>query len=116
MQSAKYKDPALAVYAAYAYHALGQTERIREMHRYVRQEFGFGLYDLALLSGELLRELLDYSVVPSAPMLSQGWAFIDALGGSTASDELRELRSRRLPSLWTHYDATGMQLLKKWLA
>lgn len=115
MQSAKFKDPALATYAAYAYHDLGQIDRIREMQQYVRAEFGFGLYDLALLSRDFLREDgPGYMVVPSAPMMSQGWAFIDALAGAVP-DQLRALRQHRRPSLWTHYTEIGMQLIKQWL-
>lgn len=45
-------DPALGLYAAYAYAASGKLKSIRSVRRYMRYDLGGSLYDVALLAGD----------------------------------------------------------------
>lgn len=114
MQRSKSQDPALAIYAAYAYHELGKLDRIREMQHYLREQLGVGLFDLALLGRDLINEEGTANVLPSAPLLAQGWAFVAALGGPHA-ERLVALRPHVNSSVWSHYSPEGTALLKEWL-
>lgn len=114
MQNSKARDPALAVYAAYAYHELGRLERIRDMQKFLREQLGVGLFDLALLGRNLVNETDAVDVLPSAPLLAQGWAFVAALGGPRA-ERLAALRQHVNSSVWSHYRPEGTVLLKEWL-
>lgn len=114
MQTSKGQDPALAVYAAYAYHELGQLDRIRRMQEFLRGQIGVGLFDLALLGRELVKDTGAAKVLPSAPLLAQGWAFVAALGGLHA-ERLAALRPYVDSSVWSRYAPEGTRLLKEWL-
>ena len=80
MQYAKSIDPALAIYAAYAYHDLERGDCLRQMSRYLRDDLTVGLFDVAMLARELIDQNIDAAaqVVPFAPMLAQGWALVRA--------------------------------------
>ncbi|MBW8808047.1 MAG: hypothetical protein JF591_04290, partial [Lysobacter sp.] len=115
MQNLKFQDPALAVYAAYAYHDIGQFRRIADMQNYLRYRMDVRLYDLALLSRELLKDAgLAHDVVPALPMLSQGWALTGALSGRIPT-ELDGLRQQLRPSLWSLYTPEGVQSIRAWM-
>lgn len=114
MQRSKARDPVLAVYAAYAYHELGRLDRIRDMRRYMRDQLGVDLFDLALLGRDLVNETGAANVLPSAPLLAQGWAFVAALGGPRV-EHLLALRPHVNSSVWSHYSPRGTALLKEWL-
>lgn len=116
MQNVKFQDPALAVYAAYAYHDIGQFRRIAQMQEFLRANLGVQLYDLALLSRSLLKDAsLADGMVPRLPLLSQGWALVGALRGRIP-DELEMLRKELKPSLWSLYTPEGVQAIRAWLS
>ena len=50
MQQSKGADPAMALYAAYAYHDLGRRESLREMNQYLLRDLGITFFDVALLA------------------------------------------------------------------
>src|SRR5438067_8552591 len=50
MQMSKNADPAMALYAAHAYHELRYTKRLREMNDFQQNDLGFRLFDLAMLT------------------------------------------------------------------
>lgn len=113
MQYAKGIDPTLAVYAAYAYYNLQALERIREMSGYLQEDIGTTLFDVALLS-RALRDTtigLHDGIVPFVPLLSQGWALLQAhrirLHPALAGIE-RTMRN----SLWSLFDLAGIEKLK----
>lgn len=114
MQYAKVIDPTLAIYAAYAYYDVQSIERIREMSRYLRDDTGATVFDLALLS----RTLTDKSVgpndliVPFTPLLSQGWALLKAHRVHLHSD-LEGIESTVKESLWSLFSAPGLEKLKR---
>lgn len=115
MQNLKFQDPALAVYAAYAYHDIGQFRRIADMQNYLRYRMDVQLYDLALLSRGLLKDAdLADEIVPALPMLSQGWALTGALSGRIPT-ELDGLRQQLQPSLWSLYTPEGVQAIRAWM-
>ena len=112
MQYARQVDPALALYAAYAFHDLQQTDRIRETNRALKDELGFAFFDLDLLSGAFARPHDGAARFPPVPLLAQGWALLDALG-ATLPGELQALQRELLPSLWTHFNPTGAKRLRR---
>ncbi len=116
LQEAKFDDPSLAVYAAYAYQGTGQLGRIREMRQYLIDYRGIRLFDVDLLA-RMTSESSEAHLpplLPSVPLLSQGWAFVDALR-STFPAELKPLREHVGQSLWSHYAPEGVAILKAWI-
>lgn len=115
MQNLKFQDPALAVYAAYAFHDIGQFRRIGQMQAFLHNQLDVQLYDLALLSRAFLRaDAGNGPLVPALPMLSQGWALVGALRGPIP-EKLDVLRRELLPSVWSLYTPAGVQLIRAWL-
>ncbi|KNE27843.1 caspase family protein [Achromobacter spanius] len=115
MAKLQFLDPALAMYAAYAYREIGEIDRIRELRDYMFQRLGVHLFDLALLSRDLLRgPYTPTDFMPATPLLSTGWVLMDALG-HTLPAELRSLRQYDTGQLWAHYSPQGMQRLAGWL-
>jgi len=115
MQIEKGFDPALSVYAAYAYRQQNQRRRIERMMDYQRADLGFVLFDLPLLSrsirGATLGKVPD--VLPFAPLLSQGWALLSANEIETPPS-LTEVRQQLVPSsLWTLYEPEGVDMVAK---
>jgi hypothetical protein len=118
MQTYKVIDPALAIYAAYAYHDLQRRALIRDMAGYMSGQFGAVMFDVALLG-----RLLDANTPPvqrrpllsPLPLLAQGWTFLRAFGVPLPQG-LDALFEMRLPSLWTLFDARGVERLRHAIA
>jgi hypothetical protein len=114
MQFAKGVDPSLAVYAAYAYNDQHRFELLRDMRRYMRQDLGGVLFDVALLDHELndTRPRQRQRVLGMFPLLSQGWAYL-----SGRKIRLPAPLMRRAPvlqeSVWTKFDPRTTPQLKK---
>lgn len=114
MQSSKAVDPTFAVYAAYAYHDLQEIDRIREMSAFLKNDVQVTFFDLALLG----RELVDRTVrptdriVPFVPLLSQGWALLQA-HRVRLHPALEGIEGTLRESLWSLYDAAGMEKLRR---
>ena len=113
MQLAKGVDPALALYAAYAYRDLQQLDRLREMSAYLRGDLGSALFDVAMLARELRGTTINRqaNVVPFVPMLAQGWDLVDA-AGVRLDPSLDGIRARVRESLWSLFDRDGVALLR----
>ena len=113
MQLAKGVDPALALYAAYAYRDLQQLDRLREMSAYLRGDLGSALFDVAMLARELRGTTINRraEVVPFVPMLAQGWDLVDA-AGVRLHPILDGIRARVRESLWSLFDRDGVALLR----
>jgi hypothetical protein len=113
MQYAKGVDPALALYAAYAYHDLQELDRLKQMSAYLRNDLGAGLFDVAMLARELrdLRVDRRAEVVPFVPMLAQGWDLVTS-GRVRLHDALKEIRPRVRESLWSLFDKAGVDMLR----
>jgi hypothetical protein len=113
MQDAKCSDPTLAVYAAYAYSDLGRRDLIRQMGSYMIAELGARLFDIAMLARELDGAATgrDPAVLGFAPLLSQGWALLDAYRIRLPMS-LQGLREMLVPSVWTMFDARAVDPLR----
>lgn len=117
MRSARSFDPALAVYAAYAFNDRRMRDQIRDMQSYLQPDLGLRLFDVAMLAlelGEQTRAGWPKDVYPCVPLLAQGWALLNPLGIRLPGrlDE-RGLRQYLRPSLWSHFDAGGVALLRQ---
>jgi hypothetical protein len=114
MQFAKGIDPTLAVYAAYAYHDLQATERIRTMAGYLQGDLGMRWFDVALLARELVDATINAGsgVLPFMPLLAQGWPMLRAHRVQWAAP-LAGLEATLKNSLWSLYDASGVEILSR---
>jgi hypothetical protein len=112
MQWMKGVDPTLAVYAAYAYHDLQLTERLRRMLDYQRGELHASFFDLSLTSRELVGRGVapEMNVVPFAPLLAQGWELVRANRVKT-HPTLEGIERNLRDSLWSLYDEAGVAKL-----
>lgn len=112
MEKLPFVDPAMALYAAYAYREIGEIGRIRSLQHYVFQSLGVRLFDLALLSRDMLhRDVSAADFAPPAPLHCTGWILMDALGRHLP-EELRELRQYDTGELWAHYSPEGLRRLR----
>jgi hypothetical protein len=113
MQYAKSIDPALALYAAYAYHDLQELGRLRQMSGYLRNDLSAGMFDVAMLARELVDVRVDRGagVVPFVPLLSQGWALLRA-HRVRLHHALDDVQEHVRDSLWSLYDAQGVDMLR----
>jgi hypothetical protein len=112
MQLSKGVDPTMALYAAYVYADLREDNAINTMQDYMRNDLGFTLFDVALLARALdkTKPAERANVLPSFPLLSQGWALLSAYNVALP-DTLVSLRRHLMPSLWTLFDSTGMDMV-----
>jgi Caspase domain len=113
MQFAKGLDPTLAIYAAHAYDRIGRRDLIREMSGYMRADLGARLFDIALLAGELDGGTAgrDRAILGFMPLLAQGWALLAARRVSLP-ESLRDIRSKLISSVWTMFDAAGIEQIR----
>ena len=114
MQYAKGIDPALAVYASYAYAEQGHRKLIREMEDLMAMDLGGALFDVALLARRRDREDDWFRGEPFgfAPLLAQGWALLGA-NRRSVPPWMRELERHVPPdSLWTAYDPDGVEMIR----
>jgi len=110
MQYAKGVDPALAVYAAYAYADHGRRDLIRQMSEYMRGDIQGVLFDVALLARA--RDGWDETLFGFAPLLAQGWALLPASRLPLPPD-LEGLEAHvSARSLWTVYDEEGVARIR----
>lgn len=114
MQVAKGIDPALGLYAAYAYHDLQKRDLIRNMAGYMGGDLGAPLFDVALLARSLDRKTIGADaprVLGPMPLLAQGWSLLRAFEVKLPP-AIEPLADMRLPSLWTMFDAKGVERLR----
>jgi hypothetical protein len=115
MQYAKGLDPTTAIYAAYAYHELRRRDLIQEMQRCLRNDLQIGLFDLQLLGRTIGdKRVADPAVgiFPYCPLLSQGWSLLSAYRVSLPRS-LESLQKHLAPSLWTLFDAQGVDRIRR---
>ena len=114
MQFAKGVDPALAIYAAYAYYEQHDINRIRQMSKVLRRDLGTSLFDIELLSRELVdRELTPGErVLPPVPLLSQGWSLVRAHRVKLPQD-LLDVETQAWDSLWSVYRDAAYDVFKQ---
>lgn len=113
MQLLKGVDPSLAIYAAYAYYDGRDRQRLGEMNDFLRGDLGAVLFDVALLAGALdgRRIAPGDPLFGLFPLLSQGWVYLRTRRVTLPGDAER-LQSHLRESLWTQFDARGVDLLR----
>lgn len=122
MQYSKSIDPALAVYAAYAYADRGRRDLVEHMWIRMVKDLGGALFDVALLlprgraeGGRPYGRHRDpaETTLGIGPLLAQGWALLRA-SRLEASPLLRELQRTLLPgSLWSAFDRRGIERIRE---
>jgi hypothetical protein len=113
MRQVKSADPAMAVYAAYAFHDRRMRSQIVDMQRYLDRDLQARIFDVAMLALTLTEKPAandPRETYPCVPMLTQGWALLAAFG-VTLPGKLSDLRGRLRPSLWTHFAVGAFGLL-----
>lgn len=113
MKVGKGVDPAIALYAAYAYHDRQEAGPIRAMQKAIFADLKVRLFDLALLGGELggRRVRSEKRLFPFVPLLAQGWALLRA-HQVVLPPGLEALGGHRVESLWTLFDPQGVELIR----
>lgn len=105
-------DPTLGLYAAYAYAEAGLYDEVQSVRRYMFDDLGVSLFDVAMLDRQTRKAdwIAKRGVVPVCPMLSQGWYYLRPRGMKlprileSAQDEL-------VQSLWTTFNEKHMRLI-----
>ena len=112
-------DPALGLYAAYAYASAGIESEVDSVLGYLRGDLTAELFDVAMLARRDVRPrepgmsaFGELPIVPFCPMLRQGWPLLSARGAQL-SDAARQAREWLLPALWTTFTQDGVKLLHK---
>lgn len=114
MQISKGIDPTLAIYAAYAYYDLQTVNVIKDMTQLVLDDLGVTLFDLALLSGQLIGAHVcrAANVFPFVPLLSRGWNLLNA-NKVRLHPALKGVERTLLESVWSLFDARGVVMLER---
>ena len=115
-------DPALGLYAAYAYASAGIESEVESVLKYMRYDLAAELFDVAVLARRDVRpretgvdEPDGLPILPFCPMLRQGWSWL-AVRGAQLPDAAREARNWLLPALWTTFAPEGVKLLREAMA
>jgi len=114
MQYAKGLDPAMAIYAAYAYHDLALGKLIRNMAEWQYDDLGAVFFDIALLGGQLDADRVgsDPQIMGFMPLLSQGWSQLSAYRIGLPGP-LQGLQRMLLDSPWTLFNQDGADPLRR---
>ncbi|GAA1974540.1 hypothetical protein [Microbacterium pumilum] len=107
-------DPTLALYTAYVLHDLKRRDDVRLVDDAVRAQWGFRLFDLAMLTGDLdgRTPTAEDEVHPATPLLQRGWSTV-RIKGIDLGDGLDGIPAHLLPSIWTQVDGDGIEILRR---
>lgn len=107
MRKFKSFDPTLGLYSAYAYAQAGQFDEVVSVYDLMAQEQKTVLFDVAMLASGLTHSSTPHvplsKAAPFCPMLTQGWAFLDA-DHHLLPQKVRAASNRLIPGLWTTFD------------
>jgi hypothetical protein len=116
MRLAKSVDPALGVYAAYAYFQAGNIQGLYSVLDTMRSSGDPVLFDVAMLANFGSSERKPATAFPPfMPMMSQGWALLDGMKETMPAAAIEASRFL-VPSLWTTFSPEGMDILEAALA
>jgi hypothetical protein len=103
-------DPSLGLYAVYAYMQQGKIRDIKSVYRYMRKEPENIIFDVAMLSDELIN---DFKKTASfCPVMALGWAYGRKFENWVHPLVLEASKSL-VPSLWTTFDKRGTSIIKE---
>jgi hypothetical protein len=115
-------DPALGLYAAYAYASAGIQSEVESVLKYMRYDLTAELFDVAMLARRNVRPretgigaVDELPILPFCPMLRQGWSLL-AVQGAELPAAARKARDWLLPALWTTFAPEGVELLREAMA
>lgn len=113
----KYIDPALGLYAAYAFVEAGLPEEVGSVADVMRGDLGVDLFDVAMLAGRLAGPppADPRQTVPFCPMLAQGWGLL-RVRGVALPELVAEAGYRLRPALWTSFEEAVLRPLAEALA
>ncbi len=114
MRYLKGVDPTLSLYAAYAYYDLQRRDIIQDMLGYLQDDIGGTLFDVVLLARKLVSKAImpQDRIVPFFPLLSQGWALLNA-NRVKRHPVLERVEPEMKNSLWTLFDVKAFDSLRK---
>jgi uncharacterized caspase-like protein len=103
-------DPALGLFAAYAYGEADRRDDIESVRRYMRDDLNADLFDVAMLARKLGSPSKYAPAVPLCPMLTQGWNFLRVRGVQLppALDDAQDELER---ALWTTFKPARTKLI-----
>jgi hypothetical protein len=96
-------DPALGLFAAYAYSEADQRDEVESVLNCMRQDLDADLFDIAMLARKMTqRPSYAPPIVPFCPMLTQGWNLLRARGVDLAK-VIDDAQDKLEPALWTTF-------------
>lgn len=107
-------DPTLGLYAAYAYAEAGLYDELQSVRRYMFEDLGVSLFDVAMLDRTRAKSdwITKHGVVPFCPMLSQGWYYLRPRGMKVPK-VLESAQDELIQGLWTTFNKKHMRLINK---
>ena len=107
-------DPTLGLYASYAYAQAGDFEGVASVYEYMSYESVPIFFDVALLANKLPKQLISsdsqHQIAPFCPMLTQGWARLNAVN-IWLPPAVRDVQRELMPGLWSTFGPTGVDIL-----
>jgi hypothetical protein len=104
-------DPALGLYAAYAYSDAGRDDQVKSVMNYMYADLGAHLFDVAMLARQFgARGKPPPPVAPFCPMLTQGWNLLRS-GGVELPQVLYDAQDDLAPALWTTFNPRRVELI-----
>jgi len=104
-------DPALGLYAAYAYGEADRRRDIESVRMYMEQDLAAELFDVVMLARKMTpRPLYARAIVPFCPMLTQGWNLLRA-HRIALSKVLDDAQDELEPALWTTFKPARIQMI-----
>ena len=111
---AKRVDPALGIYAAYAYSEADLVQQVRSVRSFMQNDINGRIFDVELLAEKLggTSPSARDGIAPCCPMLSQGWGLL-RISGVSLQRNIEAARDHIAPALWTTFREPGMDLVVK---
>jgi hypothetical protein len=104
-------DPALGLYAAYAYAEADQRDEVESVRRYMEQDLSAELFDVALLARKMAqRSPYALPIAPFCPMLTQGWNLLRA-HRIALPEVLDDAQDELEPALWTTFKPARIEMI-----
>lgn len=102
-------DPALGIYAAYAFAQAGMDPQVQDVQMYMRDDLsGASIFDVAMLANQVQHR--NIPLAPPCPMLTQGWNLLRAYDVKLP-DVLVDASRFLSNALWTTFTGRGTRLI-----